>query len=242
MDGCKEGDGNGWCFKGSVGNLLPATFFSYQSQTSPSGTLATTGSGNSTTVSSGSSSNSTTVSSGSSSNSTSTDDGSDGSDDDDSSDDDSDDNSSGSSASVSSTSTSATATASPSKAASSSGGACKATRKRASHSRRRHHQKAVERAQGLNQLGHSQSQSSRRHHRRGSSKTTTTSDDSGSTSSQGYKDGLALAQKFAESGSKIGFLQQYLADNGKDGSYATDFANGIADGEAAHDKALRRRR
>ncbi|KAG8950262.1 hypothetical protein FRC04_007896 [Tulasnella sp. 424] len=33
MDDFKPGDGNGWCFKGSVANILPKTFFPYEAQT-----------------------------------------------------------------------------------------------------------------------------------------------------------------------------------------------------------------
>lgn len=57
MDGCKAGDGNGWCFKGSVANSLQKTFFSYEAQTEPLDGIAVDGTTNSTTSSSSSSSN-----------------------------------------------------------------------------------------------------------------------------------------------------------------------------------------
>ncbi len=51
LDGCKKGDQDGWCFKGSVGNNLPATFFSYEGQTSPTGFVVDGASVNSTSTS-----------------------------------------------------------------------------------------------------------------------------------------------------------------------------------------------
>lgn len=54
MDDCKSGDQNGWCFKGSVGNNLPDTFFSYTGQKTQSDGIAVTDSGSSSSSSSSS--------------------------------------------------------------------------------------------------------------------------------------------------------------------------------------------
>lgn len=58
MDDCKAGDGNGWCFKGSVANILPKTFFSYEAQTEPVDGIAVDGTTNSTSSSSNDDTNS----------------------------------------------------------------------------------------------------------------------------------------------------------------------------------------
>ncbi|KAG9002723.1 Glucan 1,3-beta-glucosidase 3 [Tulasnella sp. 427] len=121
MDGCEAGDGNGWCFKGSVGNILPEKFFSYEAQTGPVGGLELDGATNSTASNPSSS-------------------GSDNNDDTNSDDASSATSTSTSTSTSSSTSTSASAT----QGSSSSGQSCKAIKKKrgstssTSSSRRRH--------------------------------------------------------------------------------------------------------
>ncbi|KAG8899825.1 Glucan 1,3-beta-glucosidase 3 [Tulasnella sp. 408] len=200
MDDCKAGDGNGWCFKGSVANILPKTFFSYEAQTEPVDGIAVDGTTNSTASSSSSSNDDTN----------------------------SDDNATPSSSSSSPSSTSAT----DNQGSNSSGQSCKASKKRVTSSstsnnaRRRHHAR--------NPAPHPHLSSPQQPSKRASD------------SSQGYRDGLAAAKKFAKmGGSKLGFTLQFIKDTAGDkatDSYIEDFVNGVKDGEGQVDKALRRRR